>query len=143
MLDGSMRVLLPFASGFVDVRDVASLHVLAMTERVAAGERFIATAGRSLWTRDIAAVLRERLGERASRVPARELPVWAARGLARVNPQVGALRSLLGRNLDATSAKAERLLGWKTRPIEETIVDTAESLLAQAEDAAGVGHHRG
>jgi nucleoside-diphosphate-sugar epimerase len=37
---------------------------------------------------------------------------------------------LLGRNLDATSAKAERLLGWKTRPIADTIAETAESLLA-------------
>lgn len=130
MLNGSMPALPKFASGYVDVRDVASLHLLAMTEPAAVGERFIATSGHSLWTRDIAAVLRDRLGERANRVPTRELPVWAALGLARVNPQMRALRSLLGRNLDATSAKAERLLGWKARPIEDTIVDTAEGLLA-------------
>ncbi|WP_436531805.1 NAD-dependent epimerase/dehydratase family protein [Actinoplanes sp. HUAS TT8] len=130
MLDGSMPALLKFASGYVDVRDVAALHVLAMTAPAAAGERFIATAGHSLWQRDIAAVLRERLGERAAKVPTREMPLWAARGLARVNPQMGSLRMLLGRNLDATSAKAERLLGWKTRPIEDTIAETAESLLA-------------
>ncbi|MFF5292778.1 SDR family oxidoreductase [Paractinoplanes globisporus] len=130
MLDGSMRTLLKFASGYVDVRDVASLHVLAMTEQAAAGERFIATSGHSLWQRDIAAVLRERLGDRAAKVPTREMPLWVARGLARVNPQMRTLRLLLGRNLDATSAKAEHMLGWKARPIEDTIVETAESLLA-------------
>lgn len=130
MLDGEMPALLPFASGYVDVRDVASLHLLAMTEPAAAGERFIATAGHSLWMRDVAAVLRERLGERAAQVPTKEMPVWTARALARVNPQMGNLRALLGRNLDATSAKAERMLGWKPRPIEDTIADTAESLLA-------------
>ncbi|MEU4236024.1 aldehyde reductase [Actinoplanes sp. NPDC026619] len=132
MLDGSMPRLLKFATGFVDVRDVASLHLLAMTEPAAAGERFIATAGHSLWQRDVAAALRERLGDRAAKVPTREMPLWVARGLARVNPQMGSLRMLLGRNLDATSAKAERLLGWKARPIEDTIVETAESLLALA-----------
>jgi nucleoside-diphosphate-sugar epimerase len=134
MLDGSMPRLLKFATGYVDVRDVASLHVLAMTDPAAAGERFIATAGHSLWQRDVAAVLRARLGERAAKVPTREMPLWVARGLARVSPQLGSLRLLLGRNLDATSAKAERLLGWKARPIEDTIVETAESLLALPRD---------
>ena len=130
MLDGSMPALLPFASGYVDVRDVASLQLLAMTEEAAAGERFIATAGHSLWLREVAAILRDRLGERAAKVPTKEMPVLVARGLAKVNPEMRNLRALIGRDLDATSAKAERLLGWKTRPIEETIVDTAESLLA-------------
>ena len=130
MLSGEMPALLPFASGYVDVRDVASLHLLAMTEPVAAGERFIATAGRSLWMREVAAILRNRLGERAAKVPTREMPLLVAKGLAKVNPQMRNLRSLLGRNLDATAAKAERVLGWKARPIEDTIADTGESLLA-------------
>ncbi|XVV15669.1 SDR family oxidoreductase [Actinoplanes sp. CA-131856] len=130
MLDGSLPALLKFATGYVDVRDVASLHLLAMTEPAAAGERFIATAGHSLWQRDIAAILRARLGDRAAKVPTREMPLTVARGLAKVNPQMRALRLILGRDLDATSAKAERLLGWKPRPIEDTIVETAESLLA-------------
>jgi dihydroflavonol-4-reductase len=130
MLDGSMPALLPFASGYVDVRDVASLHLLALVEPAAAGERFIATAGRSLWMRDVATILRDRLGDRAAKVPAKEMPLWAARGLARVNPQLRQLRAALGRNLAATSAKAERVLGWKPRPIEDTIAETADSLLA-------------
>ncbi|MEU8607217.1 aldehyde reductase [Actinoplanes sp. NPDC048791] len=132
MLDGSMPALLPFATGYVDVRDVAALHLLAMTEPAAAGERFIATAGPSLWLRDVAAVLRDRLGERAAKVPTREMPLWAARALSRVNPQVRSLRAALGRDLDATAERAERLLGWKPRPIEDTIAETGESLLALA-----------
>jgi len=130
MLDGTMPALLPFASGYVDVRDVAALHVLALVEPAAAGERFIATSGPSLWMRDLAAILRERLGERAAKVPAREMPLWAAKGLARVNPQLRQLRAALGRDLAASSAKAQHLLGWKPRPIEDTVAETAESLLA-------------
>jgi dihydroflavonol-4-reductase len=133
MLDGSAPALLPFATGYVDVRDVAALHLLAMASPAAAGERFIATAGHSLWQREVAAVLRERLGVRADKVPTREMPLIVARGLTKVNPQMRALRLILGRNLDATSAKAERVLGWKARPIEDTIVETATSLLALGE----------
>ncbi|MGW3851680.1 SDR family oxidoreductase [Streptomyces fagopyri] len=130
MLDGTMPALLPFATGYVDVRDVASLQLLALVEPAAAGERFIATAGRSLWLRDVAAILRERLGTEADKVPTREMPLWAARGLALVNPQLRQLRAALGRDLAATSAKAEKLLGWKPRQIEDTIAETGESLLA-------------
>jgi dihydroflavonol-4-reductase len=132
MLTGGMPALLPFATGYVDVRDVSSLHLLAMTSPAAVGERFIATAGHSLWMREIGAILRDRLGERAAKVPTKEMPLPVARGLAKVNPQMRSLRAILGRNLDATSAKAERLLGWKPRPIEDTIAETAESLLALA-----------
>ena len=116
----AVPALLPFATGYVDVRDVASLQLLALVEPAAVGERFIATSGRSLCLRDVAAILRDRLGDRAAKVPTKEMPLWAARGLAKVDPQLRQLRAALGRNLDATSAKAERLLGWKPRPIEDT-----------------------
>ncbi|MFF0143420.1 hypothetical protein ACFYRN_44400 [Streptomyces sp. NPDC005227] len=62
-------------------------------------------------------------------MPTREMPVWAARGLSLIKPELRPLRALLGKNLDATSEKAQRLLGWKPRPIEDTITETPESLL--------------
>lgn len=79
---------------------------------------------------DIARILHDRLGERAAKAPTRELPVWLARALGLVNPELRLLKHQLGRDLDATSAKAEKLLGWRARPIEDTIAETAESLLA-------------
>ncbi len=130
MLAGDLPALPKFAMGYVDVRDVADLHLRAMTDPAAAGERFLAISGHSLWVHEIAAVLRERLGDRAAKVPTRELPVWTARALARINPGLRILGPQLGRNYDATSAKAQRVLGWSPRPIEDTIADTAESRLA-------------
>ena len=130
MLDGELPALPKFAMGYVDVRDVADLPLRAMTDPAAAGERFLAVSGHSLWVREIAAILRDRLGDRASKVPTRELPVWTARALARVNPRMRILGPQLGRDYDATSEKAQRVLGWSPRPIEDTIAETAESLLA-------------
>lgn len=130
MLEGRVPACPPFGMGFVDVRDVADLHLRAMTAPAAAGERFLAVAGHSLRVVDIARILHDRLGERAAKAPTRELPVWLARALGAVNPELRLLRHQLGRDLDATSAKAERLLGWRARPIEDTVEDTAESLLA-------------
>lgn len=130
MLEGQVPACPPFGMGFVDVRDVADLHLRAMNDPAAAGERFLAIAGHSLRVIDIARILHDRLGERAAKAPTRELPVWLARALGIVNPELRLLRHQLGRDLDATSAKAEKLLGWRPRPIEDTIAETAESLLA-------------
>ncbi|MFB8182242.1 SDR family oxidoreductase [Streptomyces sp. NPDC055966] len=130
MLEGRVPACPPFGMGYVDVRDVADLHVRAMTDPAAAGERFLAVAGHSLRVVDIARILHDRMGERAAKAPTRELPVWLTRALATVNPELRLLKHQLGRDLDATGAKAEKLLGWKARPIEDTIADTAESLLA-------------
>ena len=136
MLDGELPALPKFGMGYVDVRDVADLHLRAMTDPAAAGERFLAISGHSLWLREIAAILRDRLGDRAAKVPTRELPVWTARVLERVNPGLRVLGPQLGRNYDATSEKARRVLGWSPRPIADTIVETAESLLALKNVAA-------
>jgi dihydroflavonol-4-reductase len=116
-------------SGFVDVRDVADLHLRAMTHSAAKGERFIAISGNSLWMLDLARVLRDRMGPAAAKVPARELPSWFIRVLAVWNPAMKNLVPFLGIKMDATSQKAVQLLGWSPRSSEEAIVAAAESLL--------------
>ena len=118
-----------FYFGVVDVRDVADLQLRAMMNPAAKGERFIAVSGRALSMLDIAKVLKARLGEAAKKVPTRPLPNWLVRIAARFNPGIRDLIPLLGKIRNATSAKAERLLGWKPRPPEEAIVASAESLI--------------
>src|SRR5262249_42750477 len=66
---------------FVDVRDVADLHIRAMTDPAAAGQRFLAT-DRFLWIADVAAILRDRLGDRAPKVPTRVAPDLLVRALS-------------------------------------------------------------
>jgi dihydroflavonol-4-reductase len=113
----------------VDVRDVADLHLRAMTNPAAKGERFIAIAGSSLWMLEVAKVLRRRMGEAANKVPTRELPNWLIRVLAWSNPAMKNVVPFLGVVMNATSQKAVRMLGWSPRSSEEAIVATAESLV--------------
>ena len=77
---------------FVDVRDVADLHIRAMMDPAAGGERFIAT-DQWLWTAEVAAILRERLGDAARKVPTRVAPDFLIRLLARFD---GSIRSIVG-----------------------------------------------
>ena len=129
MLDGALPGLPRITFGVVDVRDVADLHLKAMTHPEAAGERFLAVAGEFLSLRDIALVLRNNLGDAARRVPARELPDWLLRVVALVDKSVGQVVPELGKRKNATSEKARRVLDWTPRTADEAILATAESLV--------------
>jgi len=115
--------------GIVDVRDVADLHVRAMTHPAAKGERFLAVAGDFMSVREIAAVLKARLGPAAGRVPARQLPDWLVRVVALIHPPARQILPELGRVKNASGEKARRLLSWAPRSREDAIAATAESLL--------------
>jgi dihydroflavonol-4-reductase len=129
LLQGRAPAAPKITFGLVDVRDVADLHLRAMTDPAAKGERFLAVAGRTVSILDIATVLRQRMGRAGRRAPRFEMPNWLARGLALVVPQLSEVLPLLGRTREASADKARRLLGWSPRANEEAIVATAESLL--------------
>lgn len=112
----------------VDVRDVADLHLRAMTANGMAGQRFIA-AGPFLWMVDIAEILKFRLGAEARKVPTRSLPDWLLKLSARFDPTVRMVIPELGRARHCDAGHARAVLGWTPRPVEETIVDCAKSLL--------------
>ena len=97
--------------GVADVRDVADAHIRAMATPEAAGQRFLVLAdGPTISWHRLAQILRERLGALAERVPTEEAP---GDGLP---------------DLVIHNERAKSVLGWRPRPAETTIVETAESL---------------
>lgn len=114
----------------IDVRDLADMHIRAMTSSAAAGQRFIAV-GEFVWMIDIAKTLRLKLGEAASKVPTRKLPDFLLRFISLFDPSLRAITPMLGRKFRHTSEKAQLLLGWSSRSAAVTVVDCAESLTAR------------
>lgn len=109
------------------MRDVADLHLRAMTAAGAAGQRYIA-AGPFTWMSDIADVLREHAPALAARVPRRRLPNAAVRLAGLFDPALRGRLYELGKHRPVSAEKARRELHWTPRTNEETIVATAESL---------------
>ncbi|TGN76519.1 aldehyde reductase [Streptomyces bauhiniae] len=113
----------------VDVRDAAELHLRAMSDPQAAGQRFIAAAGDAVSLHQIALAIRERLGPAAEAVPAEELPDQAVHRAARANPALQSMLPNLGKIRHVSNDKARTVLGWNPRSSADAVAATAESLL--------------
>ncbi len=130
LLDGSIPALPHFGFNLVDVRDVAALQLLAMTTPSAAGQRFIGSCD-FYWMADIAKILKQGLGVKARRVPSISVANFLVRVIAIFDPVVRGRLYELGKPRQVSSEKARQMLGWTTRPVPETVLDTARSLQAQ------------
>jgi len=129
LMDGSMPGCPRLTLGVVDVRDVADLHLRAMTSAAANGERFLATGDGFMSVQEIAFVLKARMGEAAKRVSTRTVPDWLMRVGSLFSPVVRQIVPELGKVKNASNEKPRRVLGWEPRSNEDAIVATAESLV--------------
>ncbi len=129
MMNGKMPGLANVHLGIVDVRDVAELHLLAMTDEKAKGQRYLATAGEGLFFADIAKILRDGLGEKAAKVPTLVVPNFLLRILALFMANARDAVPHLSIARKGTSAKAIKELGWKPKSEKEALLSCAQSLI--------------
>ncbi|MET0937269.1 MAG: NAD-dependent epimerase/dehydratase family protein [Luteibacter sp.] len=129
MLAGAMPAVPRLFIPVVDVRDVASAHVAALTHGGAAGERFLLSNGAPLALHEIGGILREGLGSAAARVPTRTIPNPVVRVVAWFKPEFRSFLPDLGYAKKTSNEKARRVLDWHPRPPREAILAAARSLL--------------
>jgi dihydroflavonol-4-reductase len=122
---GKMPVAVPLMFGYVDVRDVAAAHILALETPSSNGERF-ALAEKDLWYKDVAKLLRDNGFDKAPKVA---IPVWLAKILAKFNKELKLTLPYLGRLRSVKhTSKAKNILGWNPRPAEESILEVAKQM---------------
>jgi nucleoside-diphosphate-sugar epimerase len=129
LMDGAMPGCPRLSFGVVDVRDVVDLHLRAMTNPAARGERFLAIAENFMTIQEIALVLKARMGNAARRVPTKLLPNWLVRFVGLFDSGIAQIAPELGKSKNASNEKARRMLGWTPRTNEDALVATAESLV--------------
>ena len=77
----------------------------------------------------VAMILKEKMGDRAKKVPTKVMPNWLVRVAGLFNSTARTIVPQLGQIKNASSEKARTMLGWKPRTSEEAIVASAESLV--------------
>lgn len=126
LMDGSVPALPNIKLELVDVRSVANLHIKAMEDDKANGERFIAANGLCSF-KDVADVLRKKYPDR--KIPTKMLPDWLVRMFSLIDKEMRPLLLELGANRSLNTKKATQHLGWQPIPLQQGIIDCAESLI--------------
>ena len=122
---GKMPVAFPLQFGYVDVRDVASAHILAMKNPASNGQRF-ALAEKDLWYKEVSKLLRDNGFKKAPKI---SVPAWIARIIANFSKEAKLALPYLGRVRSVKNAtNAKDILGWKPRPAEESILEIAQQI---------------
>ena len=131
-LDGAIPGYPNMWMPIVDVRDVASAHILAMTAPAAAGQRFLVAGGPSIAMKEVGALLKADLGDAAKRVPTRTLPNFVVRLAARFNPEFESVAADLDFDKEVSNDKARRVLGWTPRPSREAVIAAGRSMVRKS-----------
>ncbi len=129
LLDGTMKAIPDICLGIVDVRDVAELHILAMENPEAKGQRFLALAGGTMSLLEIVKLMKIKMPYAVEKASTKSLPTFIIRLTALFNDQAKAILPLVGIYREASNEKAKTLLGWKPRNNEEAIMATVISLI--------------
>lgn len=129
LLTGETKAVPNVDSGYVDVRDVAKLHLLAMTTPEANGERFLATTGETYSMLEVANILREAFPKYAANLPTKTVPNTAVKVAAITNPMLKMVASLVGLYAETSNEKARTVLNWQPRSAKEAIIATAQSMI--------------
>ncbi|KZK45527.1 NAD-dependent epimerase/dehydratase family protein [Lactococcus cremoris] len=129
MFEGKMPRLLNLAFDYVDVRDVADLHLLALEKEEAISQRFIATSGQNITYQEQAKFLKKEFGSKAKKVSTQVIPDFLVKILARFDKSLAMPATFLGQNTACSNEKSTRLLGWQPRSGGAAIIQTAQTML--------------
>ena len=125
MIGGKMPMIPDMSMGMVDVRDVARLHVAALTAEGAAGKRFIAAGAEPVSMSDVAAVLRD-AGYR--KAPSRKAPTALLRVMGLFDREVKGMLPMVGTKASFDNSATIAMLGWDQTPIETSLRDMAAAI---------------
>lgn len=130
IINGSIPLIPNMGICVTDVRDVAEAHVRALEAPadVVRGERF-PTSVQFMWIEEMAEAIHRRAPDLSAKVPKRRMPDWLAHVLAIFMPEMKQITGELGNVRDVSGKHTEDVLGYKFIDAEQTLEDTARSLV--------------
>jgi dihydroflavonol-4-reductase len=127
MLTGhfKMSMIPPAAIPMSDVRDVAKLHVLAMTEKRANGKRLIPTTSKAYSFMDIAKILKK---NGYSKVSTKKAPIFMIKLMSLIDREAKGMVPIVGNTVSSNNIETREIFDWEPIPFEKTILDCAKSI---------------
>ena len=125
MISGKMSMIPDLSFPMIDVRDVAKLHVQALTKEGINGKRFIAARKQTTHFLEITGILKENGYKKAS---TKKAPLFLLKLIGLFDPEVKALLTSIGKHLTVDISDTEETFGWEPVPLKKSVLDTAKSV---------------
>jgi dihydroflavonol-4-reductase len=127
MLTGhfKMSMIPPIGLPMSDVRDIAKIHVLALTEKEAKSKRLIPTTSRAYSMMEIAKILKD---NGYNKVSTKKGPVFMIKIMSLFDKEVKGMLPMVGKSVGADNSETKKIFNWEPIPFEKTILDTASSI---------------
>lgn len=125
MIGGKMPMVPDISISMADVRDVAKMHVAAMTNPQAPGKRFVVASEKPIKMIDVAAALKRAGYEKVS---TRRAPTLLLKMMAPFNSDVKGMISFLGKSVEIDNSETRAILRWEPTPFETSLTDMAASI---------------
>ena len=125
IITGKYPLVPDISVGFIDVRDVAKLHVSAMTAEGAVGKRFIASSDEPLHLKEVTGILKNAGYKKAS---TRQAPKFLLKIMSIFDDQVKGLLPMVGERQTVENQDTYDILGWEPTSMKQSLIETAESI---------------
>jgi len=125
MIKGKIPMIPDMAMGMVDVRDVAKIHVAAMTAVGAAGKRFIACSSEPVEMATLAKVLRD---AGYKKVPMIKAPTFVLKLMGLVDREALGMLPFIGRKAVLDNSATMTLLNWQPSPLDKAFTEMAAAV---------------
>jgi dihydroflavonol-4-reductase len=122
MISGKMPVIPDMAMGMIDVRDLAKLHVAAMTKSNASGKRFIACTAEPIEMSTVTQVLRD---AGFSKAPSRKAPTFLLRLFGLFDMEIKGMLPFIGKRASYDNRETFEILDWKPTPMAQSFKEMA------------------
>jgi dihydroflavonol-4-reductase len=127
MIDGKLPMIPDMSFGMVDVRDVARLHVKALTAKTAAGKRFIAATAEPVEMATVAQILK---AAGYKKVPTLKAPTFLLKIMSLFDREVKGMLPFIGKKASFDNGETIEVLEWKPTPIETSLREMAADISA-------------
>jgi dihydroflavonol-4-reductase len=127
LISGKFPMIPALSFPFIDVRDVAILHVKAMTTPEADGKRFIAAHSEPTWMYQVAEVLSAAGYEK---IKLKKAPSFMLKLIGLFDNKTKSLVPMLDKYVPCDNSQTVEILNWKPMPWEQAFIEHAKSIEA-------------
>ena len=125
LITGKMPMLPQSSINMSDVRDIATIHVLALENENANGQRFIVTTEKAHSFQEIAQILKDNGYDKVSTKLA---PNFLLKFMANFSNDLKGMRPFIGNTFKADISATKQTFDWVPIDLKTTVLDTAESV---------------